>query len=100
MKTKIVDNGMAQENLHRDITRALSGVWGSTQESDEQTRIDLGRAAITVVQGGKKIMNQSAQDALAVVVLEDGTTSIQVVAKGSEASTNKTIRLAVMLARS
>ena len=100
MKTKIVDNGLSQENLQRDITRALSGVWGSTQESDEQTRLDLGRASITVVQGGKKIMNKSAQDALALVVLEDGTTSMQVVAKGSEASTTKNIKLAMMLARS
>ena len=100
MKTKIVDNGIPPENMQRDITRALSGVWGSTSESDTQTRIDLGRASITVVQGGKKIMNKSAQDALAIVVLEDGTTSITVVPKDSEATTNKTIRLAMVLARS
>lgn len=100
MKTKIVDNGLARENLQRDITRALSGVWGSTLESDEQTRLDLGRASITVVQGGKKIMNKSAQDALAIVVLEDGTTSITVVPKDSETSTTNTIKLAMMLARS
>lgn len=100
MKTKIVDNGLAQENLQRDITRALSGVWGSTMESDEQTRLDLGRASITVVQGGKKIMNKSAQDALAIVVFDDGTTSITVVPKDSETSTTTTIKLAMMLARS
>ena len=100
MKTKIVDNGLAQENLQRDITRALSGVWGSTQENDEQTRLDLGRASITVVQGGKKIMNKSAQDALAIVVFDDGTTSITVVPKDSETSTTNTIKLAMMLARS
>lgn len=100
MKTKIVDNGIPPENLQRDITRALSGVWGSTSESDTQTRIDLGKASITMVQGGKTLVNKSAQDALAIVVLEDGTTSILVVGKDSEVATATEIKLAVMLARS
>ena len=100
MKTKIVDNGIPPENMQRDITRALAGVWGSTSEGDNQTRLDLGRASITVVKGGKILLNKSAQDALAIVVFEDGTTSMQVVPKDSEASTTKNIKLAMMLARS
>ena len=100
MKTKIVDNGIPPENMQRDITRALSGVWGSTSESDNQTRIDLGKASITMVQGGKKIMNKGSQDSIAIVVLEDGTTSILVVGKDSDVATATEIKLAVMLARS
>lgn len=100
MKTKIVDNGIPPENINRDITRALAGVWGSTSESDNQTRIDLGKASITMVQGGKTLVNKSTQDSIAIAVLEDGTTSILVVGKDSEVSTAAEIKLAVMLARS
>lgn len=100
MKTRIVDNGLANENLQRDITRALAGTWGSTEEGDNQTRLDMGRCALTMAQGGEKLTNSGAYDALALVLFEDGTYSIESVGKGSETSKNKEIKLAVLIARS
>ena len=99
MKTKIVDNGLANENLQRDITRALAGTWGSTEEGEHQTRVDLGRCALTMVQGGENLTNSGAYDALALVLYTDGTYSLEKVAKGSGTTKNKEISLAVMIAR-
>ena len=99
MKTRIVDNGLANENLQRDITRALAGTWGSTEEDDLQVRLDMGRCAITMVQGGENLINGGAYDALALVLYTDGTYSMEKVAKGSTTTTDKEISLAVMIAR-
>lgn len=99
MKTKIVDNGLANENLQRDITRALAGVWGATSEDDLQVRLDMGRCALTMVQGGEILTNSGAYDALAIVLYTDGTYSIEKVAKGSGTTKNKEISLAVLIAR-
>lgn len=99
MKTKIVDNGLANENLQRDITRALAGTWGSTEDEDNQVRLDMGRCALTMAQGGENLTNSGAYDALALVLYTDGTYSVEKVAKGSKTTKNKEISLAVMIAR-
>ena len=99
MKTRIVDNGLSNENLQRDITRALAGTWGATEEGD-QVRLDMGRCALTMVCCGENLTNSGAYDALAIVLFADGTYSIEKVAKGSETTKNKEISLAVMIARS
>lgn len=99
MKTKIVDNGLANENLQRDITRALAGTWGSTEEGDQQVRLDMGRCAMIMVQGGENLTNSGAYDALALVLYTDGTYSLGRVAKGSGTTKNKEISLAVLIAR-
>ena len=100
MKTRIVDNGLANENLQRDITRALAGTWGSTEEGENQVRLDMGRCALTMIQGGENLTNSGAYDALALVLYTDGTYSVERVAKGSGTTKNKEISLAVMIARS
>ena len=99
MKTRIVDNGLANENLQRDITRALAGTWGSTEEGDSAVRLDLGRCAITMCSSGENLINGGAYDALALVLYTDGTYSVEKVAKGSTTTKNKEISLAVMIAR-
>ena len=99
MKTRIVDNGLAQENIQRDMIRALAGTWGQTEIDARQTRLDMGRCALTVAQGGENLTNGGAYDALALVLYTDGTYAIEKVAKGSETTKNKAISLAVMIAR-
>ena len=98
MKTRIVDNGLAQENLQRDMVRALAGTWGQTEIDARQTRLDMGRCALTIAQGGENLTNGGASDALALVLYEDGTWALKKVASGSTTE-EKEISLAVLIAR-
>jgi hypothetical protein len=101
MITRIIENGRVPSAADSmAMLRALSGVWGETQTSDEQTVVSLGRACVTFVTGGVTLVNNGDSVGVAVCVFSDGTTSILAVHAGQSVDAGKQISAAFIVARS
>lgn len=96
MNVRIIDNGINRENIQRDMVRALAGNWGRV-ERDESVRIGLGRVDVQFLTGGDTISNESANQALALVVYDDGASDILALDSAATATASKTIKMAVLI---
>ena len=96
MNVRIIDNGINRENLQRDMVRAIAGNWGRVENSGS-VRIGLGRVDVQFLTGGETISNESANQALALVVYDDGTSDILALDSAATATARKTIKMAVLI---
>ena len=96
MNVRIVDNGIPKEGQQRDIVRALAGNWGRVDDG-QSSRIGLGRVDVQIVSGGDKIANDSASQALALVVYDDGSNDIMALDSAAMATATKQIKMAVLI---
>ena len=96
MNVRIVDNGIPKEGQQRDIIRALAGNWGRIGDG-QSTKIGLGRVDVQIVSGGYEIANDSASQALALVVYNDGSNDIIALDSAAMATATKQIKMAVLI---